>query len=59
MRPIPLLTLLLVLHGHAHAGTFEGRINEIPVHNVAVPLMGQSFWVFELTASSPPSLGPL
>jgi len=49
----------VVLHGHAHAGTFEGRINEIPVHNVAVPLMGQSFWVFELTASSPPSLGPL
>jgi Icc-related predicted phosphoesterase len=49
----------VVLHGHAHAGTFEGRIGEIPVHNVAVPLMGQPFWVFELTATTPPSLGPL
>ena len=49
----------VVLHGHAHAGTFEGRIGEVPVHNVAVPLMGRPFWVFELAATSPPSLGPL
>jgi Icc-related predicted phosphoesterase len=49
----------VVLHGHAHAGTFEGRIGEVPVHNVAVPLMGQPFWVFELSATSAPSLGPL
>ena len=49
----------VVLHGHAHAGTFEGRIGEVPVHNVAVPLMGQPFWVFELTATGTPSLGPL
>ena len=48
----------VVLHGHAHVGTFEGRIGEVPVRNVAVPLMGQPFWVFELTASSAPSLGP-
>lgn len=38
----------LVLHGHAHAGTFEGSIGGVPVYNVAVPVMGQDFWVFEL-----------
>ncbi|HLY85797.1 MAG TPA: hypothetical protein VKO84_04730 [Gaiellaceae bacterium] len=30
----------LVLHGHAHAGSFEGRIGEIPVYNVAVHVTG-------------------
>ena len=39
----------LVLHGHAHAGTFEGRVGEVPVYNVSVPVMGEDFWVFELT----------
>ena len=38
----------LVLHGHAHAGTFEGRIGAVPVYNVAVPVMRRDFWVFEL-----------
>jgi Icc-related predicted phosphoesterase len=38
----------MVLHGHAHAGTFEGRIGEVPVYNVSVPVMGEDFWVFEL-----------
>jgi Icc-related predicted phosphoesterase len=38
----------LVLHGHAHAGTFEGRIGEVPVHNVSVPVIRQDFWVFEM-----------
>ena len=38
----------LVLHGHAHAGTFEGRIGQIPVYNVAVPVTGRDFWVFDL-----------
>jgi uncharacterized protein len=42
----------VVLHGHAHAGTFEGRIGEIPVHNVAIPVMGQDFWVFEMTGEA-------
>lgn len=41
----------LVLHGHAHAGTFEGRVGEVPVYNVSVPVMGEDFWVFELTGS--------
>ena len=39
----------LVLHGHAHAGTFEGRIGEVPVYNVSVPVMGEDWWQFELT----------
>src|SRR5215212_9369601 len=39
----------LVLHGHAHAGTFAGRVAEVPVHNVSVPVMGEDFWVFEMT----------
>jgi uncharacterized protein len=38
----------LVLHGHAHAGTFAGRIGEVPVYNVSVPVLGEDFWVFEL-----------
>lgn len=38
----------LVVHGHAHAGSFEGRIGEIPVYNVAVHVTGRDFWVFEL-----------
>jgi uncharacterized protein len=39
----------LVLHGHAHAGTFEGRVGEVPVYNVSVPVLGEDFWIFELT----------
>lgn len=42
----------LVLHGHAHAGTFEGAIGEVPVYNVSVPVMGRDFWEFELEARS-------
>jgi Icc-related predicted phosphoesterase len=38
----------LVLHGHAHAGTFEGRVGDVPVYNVSVPVMGEDFWLFEL-----------
>jgi len=41
----------LVLHGHAHAGTFEGRVGEVPVYNVSIPVMGEDFWVFEMTGS--------
>jgi Icc-related predicted phosphoesterase len=42
----------LVLHGHAHAGTFEGRVGEVPVFNVSVPVIGRDFWVFELTGAA-------
>ena len=41
----------LVLHGHAHAGTFEGALGELPVYNVSVPVLGEDFWVFELTGA--------
>jgi Icc-related predicted phosphoesterase len=40
----------LVLHGHAHAGMFEGSINDVPVYNVSVPVIGRDFWLFELDA---------
>jgi uncharacterized protein len=39
----------LVLHGHGHQGTFEGAIGDVPVYNVAVPVMRRDFWTFELT----------
>jgi Icc-related predicted phosphoesterase len=38
----------LVLHGHAHAGTFQGVIGNVPVYNVSVPVMRQDFWIFEM-----------
>jgi Icc-related predicted phosphoesterase len=38
----------LVLHGHAHAGTFAGRIGTVPVHNVAVHVTGEDFAFFDL-----------
>ena len=41
----------LVLHGHAHAGTFSGRIGEVPVYNVSVPVMGEDWWVFEMSGA--------
>jgi Icc-related predicted phosphoesterase len=42
----------LVLHGHAHAGEFEGSIGSVPVFNVALP-MKREFWLFELSADRP------
>jgi Icc-related predicted phosphoesterase len=42
----------LVLHGHAHAGRFDGTIGSVPVFNVALP-MKREFWVFELSADRP------
>jgi uncharacterized protein len=40
----------LTVHGHGHAGTFEGFVGAVPVFNVAVPVMGRDFFVFELDA---------
>jgi Icc-related predicted phosphoesterase len=40
----------LVLHGHAHHGSFEGDVDGVPVYNVAVHVIGREFWVFELDA---------
>lgn len=42
----------LVLHGHAHAGTFRGAIEDVPVFNVSVEVTGKPFWVFELTPAT-------
>ena len=33
----------LVLHGHAHHGTSDGAIGEVPVRNVAVHVIGSDF----------------
>lgn len=52
-RPIAEHTPDLVIHGHGHAGTFEGFIGAVPVYNVAVPVMGRDFWVFELSPAAP------
>src|SRR2546428_271658 len=38
----------VVLHGHAHGGSFEGAIGEVPVYNVAVHVTGRDFYVFDL-----------
>ena len=49
----------LVLHGHAHAGTFAGAIGDVPVRNVSVQVMDRDFWLFELAAlrRAQPQLG--
>src|SRR4051812_39074656 len=39
----------LVLHGHAHIGSLEGSIGQVPVYNVSVPVIGKDFWVLELS----------
>jgi Icc-related predicted phosphoesterase len=46
--PIAEHTPDLVLHGHAHAGRFEGAIGTVPIYNVSVPVMERDFWVFEV-----------
>jgi Icc-related predicted phosphoesterase len=38
----------IVLHGHAHAGRFEGFVGAVPVFNVAVQVTRKDFWLFEL-----------
>jgi Icc-related predicted phosphoesterase len=43
----------LVLHGHAHSGSFSGSIGIVPVYNVSVPVIGRDFWLFELDVATP------
>jgi Icc-related predicted phosphoesterase len=43
----------LVVHGHAHAGRFRGKIGTVPVFNVSVPVMERDFWVFEMSGVEP------
>jgi Icc-related predicted phosphoesterase len=42
----------IVVHGHAHHGSFEGEVDGVPVYNVAVHVTGREFWVFELDAEA-------
>jgi uncharacterized protein len=41
----------LVLHGHAHAGTFQGQVGGVPVYNVSIPVLGEDFWLFSLSGA--------
>jgi len=41
----------LVLHGHAHGGSFSGSVGEVPVYNVSVPVIARDFCVFELSGA--------
>jgi uncharacterized protein len=38
----------LVLHGHAHRGSFATELGPVPVRNVAVHVIGKDFELFEL-----------
>jgi uncharacterized protein len=38
----------LVLHGHAHRGTFGGELGPVPVRNVALAVLGKDFEIFEV-----------
>ena len=38
----------LVLHGHAHRGSRTGQLGPVPVHNVAVHVLGKDFEIFEV-----------
>ena len=49
----------IVLHGHAHHGSFEGDVDGVPVYNVAVHVMGKAFWVFDLDAEQRAPQPPL
>jgi Icc-related predicted phosphoesterase len=44
----------IVLHGHGHAGTFRGAIGDVPVYNVAQPVIKRDFWIFELDGATTP-----
>jgi Icc-related predicted phosphoesterase len=41
----------LVLHGHAHGGHLQGAIGDVPVLNVAVPVLGEEFALVDLQRS--------
>jgi Icc-related predicted phosphoesterase len=38
----------LVLHGHAHRGSFAAELGPVPVRNVAVHVLGKDFEIFDL-----------
>ena len=47
----------LVLHGHAHQGTFAGAVGSVPVYNVAVHVMRRDVFVFGLDSDVPDGSG--
>jgi Icc-related predicted phosphoesterase len=47
----------VVLHGHAHAGTFEEAIGDVPVYNVSAPVIGRDFCVLELSSGATSAAG--
>jgi uncharacterized protein len=49
----------IVVHGHAHHGSFEGEVEGVPVYNVAVHVTGREFWVFELDAETRTQAAPV
>jgi Icc-related predicted phosphoesterase len=49
----------IVVHGHAHHGSFEGEVDGVPVYNVAVHVTGREFWVFELDAEARSGQAPV
>jgi Icc-related predicted phosphoesterase len=51
-RPIADHAPDLVLHGHGHAGTYEGFIGAVPVYNVSLPVMRRDFAIFQLEDGS-------
>jgi uncharacterized protein len=55
-RPIGAHRPDLVLHGHAHAGSFEGFIGAVPVYNVAVHVTKKDWWVVDLGAARQPEV---
>jgi uncharacterized protein len=38
----------IVLHGHGHLGSLKGQVGDVPVYNVAQPVIGKDFEIFEL-----------
>jgi Icc-related predicted phosphoesterase len=44
----------LVVHGHAHAGTFEGFVGPVAVYNVAIHVTGRDFWYFDFDRTGRP-----
>jgi Icc-related predicted phosphoesterase len=42
----------LVVHGHAHHGSFQGDVDGVAVYNVSVHVTGRDFWTFELGAGA-------
>jgi uncharacterized protein len=49
----------VVLHGHGHVGSFRGFIGDVPVFNVAIPVMRRDFFVFELEGGALREAPPL